>query len=245
LDEEFINAPQKAPTLRDGDFVGDSWGTLYGARDCNGHGTHIAGIVADKNFGIAKNSQIVALRVINCKGVGDVENLLDSISWLYENAIKPAVVLMSLGFGDNSQIRDAVDSSASKGLIFIVSSGQKYSDSCKTAPGGAIRAITVGGYTQALEPLPMNNWGRCIDIFAPGEKIYSLSHLNHELKSKKGSSMAAPFVAGAAAIILSKHKNYNWQDVKKLLLKNSKKDFLILNSGMRLRKTSNRALYIP
>src|SRR6266511_4061097 len=93
------------------------------ADDCNGHGTHVAGTVGGAEFGVAKRVQLVAVRVLDCRGSGSVGSVVAGINWVTRNAIKPAVANMSLGGGPSASIDAAVNRSISAGVTYAIAAG--------------------------------------------------------------------------------------------------------------------------
>ena len=91
----------------------------------------------------------------------------------------------------------------------------------------------------------MSNWGRCIDLWAPGDKIPSLSHDSRALNTRSGSSMAAAYVAGAAALFLSRYPDARPEQVKRALVDAATPKVVKLKRGSVLRNTTKRLLHIP
>ena len=225
-----------------GDFVGDEWGKMYGGLDNNGHGTHVAGIAAGTVVGTAPGADIVSLRVTDGKYNSPVGGVLDAIDWLNRFASRPAVVLMSIDYGDNQAIRDAVEKSVQNGLVYVAAASDAYEDACKTAPGGANGVITVAATRKNDTQIKMCNWGPCVDLWAPGENIVSLDIGPYLLKTRSGTSMAAAFVAGAAAMYLSDHPEASPFEVKDALLEAAVRNVIKLDRGTVLRGTADRML---
>jgi subtilisin family serine protease len=213
---EFGNRAQLVVTPSRGDFVGDEWGQMYGAFDSNGHGTHVAGIVGGETVGVAPAVSIHALRVLDKRGTGKPEYAVKAIEWLNKHAKKPAVVLMSLNYKDEPTVRDAVDESVdTHGLVYVTAAGNEITDACETSPGGANNVITVGSVDQNDKQEVFGNYGKCIDLFAPGQSIPSLfMEESDKLRVLNGSSMSAAYVAGAAAIYLSANPEAPPEEVK-------------------------------
>ena len=87
-----------------GDFVGDGHGS---AEDCHGHGSHVSGTIAGTTYGVAKEATIYAGRVVNCTGGGNASMVINAMEWICRYGKQPAVVNMSLGYGDVQSVRDA------------------------------------------------------------------------------------------------------------------------------------------
>jgi subtilisin family serine protease len=194
------------------------------AEDCEGHGTHVAGTVAGKTYGVAKKAQVVGLRVLDCFGSGPWDGIIRAIDWVTQNGRKPAVVNISLGgTGANSAVEDAVRRSISAGFTYVLSGGNSGVDACGETPGRTPEAITVGASDQTDKRSVWiggtSNFGPCLDIWAPGSDIVSASHRSDTgTRSTGGTSMAAPHVAGAAALYLSAHPDATPAQVRDALV---------------------------
>ncbi len=172
-------------------------------QDCNGHGTHVAGIIAGATFGVARAAQVVAVRVSGCTGDPTASSILAGVDWVAGNAVKPAVVNVSQAVPEFAPLDEAVLASINSGLVYVVAAGNGGQDACNVSPARVPRAITVGASTAADQRLGNTNGGTCLDLFAPGEQITSAWHSSNSVShTMSGTSAAAPHVAGAAALFL-------------------------------------------
>jgi len=175
----------------------------YGTTDCNGHGTHVAGTIAGTRWGIAKAATLIPVRVLDCTGSGAMSGVIAGLEWIIKNGVKPAVVNMSLGGAAYSALDTAVANLIAAGFTTVVAAGNDNADACLSSPARAVDAITVGATTSADARASFSNYGTCLDIFAPGASITSSWYTsNTATASVSGTSMAAPHVAGLAALIL-------------------------------------------
>jgi subtilisin family serine protease len=172
------------------------------ADDCNGHGTHVAGTVGGQTYGVAKGVALHSVRVLDCNGNGNADDVLAAVNWVAANAIRPAVVNMSLGGPGSSAVDAAVTIAVASGLTFAVAAGNSGDNACGFSPGRVEAAITVGATDEIDYAASFSNFGQCLDIWAPGVDIRSAYIAGGSVLSS-GTSMASPHVAGAAALLLA------------------------------------------
>lgn len=185
-------------------FIGyDAIGDGQNTNDCNGHGTHVAGTVGGTIYGVAKSVRLYAVRVLNCSGSGTNSGVIAGVDWVTANHIKPAVANMSLGGGASTALDNAVNNSINSGVTYVVAAGNSNANACNSSPARVPAAITVGSTTNTDARSSFSNYGSCLDIFAPGSSITSAWHTsNTATNTISGTSMAAPHVAGVAALYL-------------------------------------------
>ncbi|MFC5287095.1 S8 family peptidase [Actinokineospora guangxiensis] len=171
------------------------------ASDCQGHGTHVAGTVGSKTWGVAKKVKLVSVRVLNCQGSGQYSQIISGIDWVAQNARKPAVANLSLGGGADTSVDNAIKRLVASGVTAAVAAGNDNRDACNTSPARVPEAITVNSTDSSDNRSSFSNYGRCTDIFAPGTSITSTTQ-NGGSGSMSGTSMATPHVAGAVALYL-------------------------------------------
>jgi aqualysin 1 len=177
-----------------------------GEGDCHGHGTHVAGTIGGARFGVAKNATLHSARIFGCDGYGWVSGLVEAIDWVTANHAKPAVINMSVGAGPSQAFNDAVQGASNAGITIVGSAGNDNGDSCSSLMGGVPAILVVGASGHEDWREGYSNYGKCLDLFAPGGGISSAS-ANDDVSWTwmSGTSMAAPHVAGAAALYLE-HK---------------------------------------
>ncbi|MCY9556053.1 S8 family serine peptidase, partial [Paenibacillus apiarius] len=113
--------------------------------DIVGHGTHVAGTIGGTTYGVAKAVDLVAVRVLDCSGQGDTEQVIAGIEWVTTNATGPSVANMSLGVDRVDQaVNDAVARSIASGITYAVAAGNSMQDACGSSPASVPAAITVG-----------------------------------------------------------------------------------------------------
>jgi aqualysin 1 len=177
-----------------------------GSGDCNGHGTHVAGTVGGTLYGVAKNVKLVSVRVFGCSGGASYSRVIAAVDWVTGNAKKPAVTNMSLSGPASDALDTAVRNSIGTGISYVLAAGNDSQDACRSSPARVREAMTVGSTTRSDERSSFSNVGDCVDWFAPGSGITSAWwQSNTDTRSISGTSMAAPHVAGVAALYLEKH----------------------------------------
>ncbi len=193
--------------------------------DCDGHGTHVAGTVGGDTWGVAKNVNLVAVRVLDCNGSGTLSGVIAGIDWVTNNASGPSVANMSLGGGFSSSLNTAVRNSVAAGVTYSVSAGNSNADACNYSPASTGEAITVGSTTSSDSRSSFSNYGSCVDIFAPGSGITSAwVGSNTATNTISGTSMSAPHVAGVAALYLQNNTSATPAEVYTALFNNSTKN---------------------
>ncbi|WFE32889.1 S8 family serine peptidase [Micromonospora sp. WMMD975] len=189
------------------------------AQDCDGHGTHVAGTLGGTKYGVAKDVKLVAVRVLNCEGEGDSEDVIAGVDWVTGRASGPAVANMSLGGDNDPALNEAVARSIASGITYAIAAGNSWSDACAASPANVSAAITVGATDRLDYRAWFSNWGPCLDTFAPGAAIESAkAGTTNGSVSFSGTSMASPHVAGAAALALEAHPTWTPQQVRNSLV---------------------------
>ncbi|MBK8045778.1 MAG: S8 family serine peptidase [Anaerolineales bacterium] len=193
-----------------------------GTNDCNGHGTHVAGTVGGTTYGVAKRVILHPIRVLGCTGSGTTAGVIAGVNWVANNKVKPAVANMSLGGGVSASLDSAVNNAISKGIVVVVAAGNSNVSACTSSPARVPNAVTVGATTNWDARASFSNYGTCLDIFAPGQDITSAWYTgNSVLNTISGTSMAAPHVAGAAALYLDLNNAATPASVRNALVNNA------------------------
>jgi len=185
------------------DNVGDGRNGI----DCNGHGTHVAGIIGAATYGVAKNVYLHGVRVLQCDGTGQISNLIAGIDWVTAHAIHPATANISMtAAGGSPSLESSLTNSINSGITYAVAAGNGNYDACNFTPARTPAALTVSASDETDLRALYSNYGPCVDIFAPGNRVDSTwSSSDTAVNNLSGSSMAAPMVAGAAALYLENH----------------------------------------
>ncbi len=210
--------------------VGDGFDAIDGGApdDCDGHGTHVAGILGGSTTGVAKEVTLHAVRVLDCNGNGTDSSVIAGINWVSSHHMTPAVANMSLGGDPSSALDLALRNSMATGITYVVAGGNASTNACDESPAREALAITVGATTAEDARAWYSNYGSCLDLFAPGDKIESAAIGNdNDYVELSGTSMAAPHVAGAAALYLAAFPDASPSEVADALINLAIPDIVI------------------
>jgi subtilisin family serine protease len=182
-----------------------STGAADDATDLHGHGTHVAGTIGSKTWGLAKEVTIIPVRVCNASGSCTDADIIKAVDWTTQNVALPAVVNMSLGGPVDTAtqaVEDAIRASIAHGISYAVAAGNDSADACTFSPARMPEAVTAGATSSTDARAYFSNWGTCVDVFAPGSSITSARKNSTTSTVMSGTSMASPHVAGVIALLL-------------------------------------------
>ena len=174
--------------------------------DCNGHGSHVSGTIGGSTYGVAKSVSLIPVRVLGCDGIGAISGIISGINWAITNhqSSTKAVANMSLGSGISKSLDTAVNNLIKDGVTVVVAAGNSTANACNTSPARVPNAITVAASDSSDRLAWFSNFGKCVDIIAPGVAITSsINTSDSDTAVYQGTSMAAPHVAGVIARLLS------------------------------------------
>ncbi len=175
--------------------------------DDNGHGSHVAGIIAavDNTIGIAgihPQIDLYAVKVLNAKGSGYISDIIEGIQWCVDNNIQVA----NMSFGSNQYVQsfhDAITAAYNAGITLIAAAGNNYLGSVDY-PAKYDEVIAVSAVTSGQTIASFSSIGSEVDICAPGQSIFS-TYKNSLYKTLSGTSMATPHITGIAAVLILKY----------------------------------------
>jgi subtilisin family serine protease len=180
----------------------------YGTEDCNGHGTHVSGTVGGTTYGVAKQIDLVPVRVLDCDGTGTISGVVKGVDWVTAHHDGPSVANMSLGGVTSDTLDAAVANSIAHGVNYVVAAGNDDDEACAYSPGRVPAVITVGAVGRTDARAEFSNYGQCVDLWAPGEDIVSdYGTGDSDISTLSGTSMASPHVAGVVAQSLQANPN--------------------------------------
>ncbi len=192
--------------------------------DANGHGTHVAGTVGGKTYGVAKQIKLIPVKVLGDNGFGTNAGVIAGVDWAVGHHVvnKPAVGNMSLGGGASQASDDAVRRAINDGIVMCVAAGNSNVDAINSSPARTPEAITVGATTSADARASFSNYGSVVDIFAPGFEITSAWITSSTaINTISGTSMACPHVAGVAALYLENNLGTTTAQIETALKNNA------------------------
>nr|MBA2321036.1 peptidase S8 [Deltaproteobacteria bacterium] len=186
------------------------------ARDDQGHGTHVAGTIAQTTnngigvAGVAPAATILPVKVLSASGSGQSAWIAAGIDWAVDEGAD--VINLSLGGGYSEVIHTAIRKARAHGVLVVAAAGNSGREGVSW-PGALPEAIGVGAMGPTNEPAPYSSWGEGVDLSAPGgDKRRPNGGIlqdtidgrgGHAYQEFQGTSMATPHVAGAAAVLLS------------------------------------------
>lgn len=201
--------------------------------DDNGHGTHCAGIIGAEGgngigiAGVNWKVKIMPLRFMDGDGAGTTKDAIEAINYVIDRKRAGVNVrIISASWGSNAKSRaleDVIRIAYNEDILFVAAAGNASSDNDQTphypSSYNLGNVVSVAALDRRDQLTSFSNYGaQSVQIAAPGEEILS-TWLEHGFAEKKGTSMATPFVAGVAALILSQHPRMSVDDLRARLLK--------------------------
>jgi hypothetical protein len=218
-------------------------------RDCHSHGTHCAGLVGSKTYGVCKDARLFAIKVLDCDGSGSTSSVISGIEYAYKRHLLRtketsgkvrSIVSMSLGGGYSRALNMAVKSTLkSAGFYFAAAAGNEDSDSCNSSPASVKEIFTVMASNKFDTRASFSNYGRCSDIYSPGVNIKSTIPDNSSA-IYSGTSMATPILVGVLNHYIDKNPSLTMKTLKSKILNSGTKDVISKNPS----NTKNILVYV-
>ncbi|HEV7524150.1 MAG TPA: S8 family peptidase [Acidimicrobiia bacterium] len=194
-----------------------------GRYDPDGHGTHVAGIIAakvDNGLGIAGAApgvRILPVRVLDANGSGVSSNVVAGIIWASDHGAR--VISMSLGGGPSPGMQIAMQYALKKGVVVLAAAGNSgASGNAAVYPAAYPEAIAVGAFDENLRRASFSNTGSYVDVLAPGTNILSTwSSSSSSYAVASGTSMATPYASAEAALIIAENRSLSPAAVTSIL----------------------------
>ncbi|KAL1801206.1 hypothetical protein ACET3X_001548 [Alternaria dauci] len=174
--------------------------------DTFGHGTHVAGIIGAKTYGVAKKTNLIAVKVFQGE-TASTSTILSGFSWAVNDIITKgrqasAVINLSLGGPASSTLDRAVAAALNQGVLAVAAAGNDNQSADTQSPCRAPEALCVGSVSSNDARSSFSNYGSAIDIWAPGSDILSTWHTSDTATStQSGTSASAPYVSGLVSYI--------------------------------------------
>ncbi|NXG02685.1 PCSK9 convertase, partial [Sakesphorus luctuosus] len=214
------------------------------ASKCDSHGTHVAGVLSGHDAGVATGAKVRSLRVLNCQGKGTISGTLKALEFikttLEAQPYAPVVVVLPFAGSHSHALNAGCRRVAQDGVVMVAAAGNYKDDACLYSPASESEVITVGATNSEDQPASIGtlgtNFGRCVDLFAPGDDIIGASSdCSTCFTAQSGTSQAAAHVAGnatpwalagLAAMLFSAEPQLSLAELRQRLLHFSTKDVM-------------------
>lgn len=232
--DEFDNRLQNGIRILNNSFI------------CNDHGSHVAGIIGSKHFGVANKVNIINVPIFKCKNnstISFTSTLVIAFSWILDDCTKNSkkcIINLSILGGNSIIINKMITSLYEQNIISVCAAGNFNKDACEHSPANVPACITVASLGSDDILSSFSNFGSCVNISAPGSGIYSTKN-GKGGRWMSGTSMATPHVVGALALLWSKNYNFTNKEIIEEMYSLATKDKIKHLSN----NTINLMLYIP
>lgn len=219
-------------------------------RDCNNHGTHVAGLVGSKDYGVCVDAKLHAIKVLSCDGSGSLSGVIKGIEMAYQlhqekskksSKTVKSIINMSLGGGKSVALNKAVEACVESDPHFyvVVAAGNEDSDACNTSPASVSTILTVMASDSSDNRAWFSNWGRCANVYAPGVDVLS-TFPDGKTAVLSGTSMASPVMAGVLNHYIDMFPQNTMADMLKYIKNSSTKNVIFNNK----KYTKNYFVYL-
>jgi len=213
--------------------------------DCQSHGTHCAGLIGSKTYGVCKDAKLFAVKVLDCQGSGSTSSVISGIAYAFKRHLQQdkkvrSIVSMSLGGGFSYALNKAVLATTKDNhFYFAAAAGNENADACKTSPASVKEIFTVMASDRNDNRAWFSNWGKCADIYSPGVDIISTIP-NGKTASYSGTSMACPALVGVLNHYIDQNPELAMRELKEKVLSDATNDHIIGDK----KQTSNLLVFL-
>lgn len=202
--------------------------------DCNSHGTHVAGLIGSNDYGVCKDANLYAVKVLDCEGSGSLSGVIKGVEWVYKTHVTKtktlsktlkSIINMSLGGGFSKALNKAIEYGVKNNDNFyvVVAAGNEDQDACNGSPSSVKSIFTVMASDKDDNRAWFSNWGSCADIYSPGVNVLSTIP-NGQTAVYSGTSMASPVLAGVLNHYVDMYSDLNMLEIKEKVLSMSTKN---------------------
>ena len=229
------------------------WGANFADEedtDCNNHGTHVAGLIGSRDYGVCKDANLYAVKVLDCRGSGSLSGVIRGIEWVFKKHTQTSrvsgkqvksIINMSLGGGYSNALNRAVERCLMKNNDFyiVVAAGNENQDTCGVSPASAENVISVMASDERDNRAWFSNWGKCAVIYSPGVDVLSTIP-GGDTARYSGTSMASPVVAGVLNHYLDMYPQHSQKQMKEIMQQLATKNVI----RGKTTDTSNNLVYL-
>jgi Subtilisin-like serine proteases len=205
-------------------------------KDGNSHGTHCAGLIGSKTFGVCKDANLFAIKVLGSDGSGTTSGVISGIEAAYKHHIKTqannkskivkTVVSMSLGGGKSISLNRAVQATLKDpNFYFAAAAGNENNDACGTSPASVKEIFTVMASDRNDKRAYFSNYGTCADIYSPGVDIESTIP-NGKTAVYSGTSQSTPILVGILTHYINMYPELAMKEMKSKILSDATQDHI-------------------
>jgi subtilisin family serine protease len=210
--------------------------TSWSEEDRNGHGTHVASTCAGRAYGVSRQSDIIAVKVLGDNGSGTMAGVIAGVDWVvgqYLGDRKLSVINMSLGGGYSPGLNQACDAAVANNVVVVVAAGNSNTDACSSSPSSADDVLSIGSTDIGVQSDDVrsyfSNYGPCVHLFAPGSDITAAwIGTPTATRTISGTSMASPHVAGVAALLRADSPSASAETIQNSVVSSATPDMINL-----------------
>lgn len=217
--------------------------------DKHSHGTHCAGIVGSKTYGVCKDAKLFAVKVLSSQGWGTTGTVIAGLNYIFtrhlnfeqSNQTVRSIISMSLGGGYSQAMNSVIENmiTVNKNIYVVVAAGNSNADACNSSPASAKGVVSVMASDRYDNRAGFSNYGNCTSLYGTGVEVLSTIPGN-KVAAYTGTSMAAPEVAGTLNIFIDQFPYLTSKQLIALVLKVSTRNKIINNPG----NTANLLSYV-